>query len=390
MNWKVNCYGLGLVFCFVCRATFADNLRVPADYSTISEAVASASDGDRILISEGRYFESISLAGREIILEAEVPGAVVIAAPDGERGVLAVNGEGAGLVIRGIVFEAAGEMGGGIRLNGAPIIEDCIFQDCRNSTGGGILSEGGSPTIRRSGFKGTAATGAAVTYGGGGGIRFIGGVGRVEDCRFVGCVSQQRNGGGIMQEGGGQLVVDRSTFVACDVEGLWGAAIYNVGSQVTVRDSVFESMEGITLHGWSPFTIERCTFRNLSSQGDCLEMKSGNTSVIDCIFEHCDAESAILGRYYSGTYSVGGTSFCECSEVVFEGSWTDLGGNDFQAECGCPSDLDGDGWVRASDLGLVIGHWGPCEPGFTGDLDANGLINNADLAILLAAWGECP
>lgn len=53
----------------------------------------------------------------------------------------------------------------------------------------------------------------------------------------------------------------------------------------------------------------------------------------------------------------------------------------------CPADLDGNGSVGASDLGILLGAWGAGGPA---DLDGNGTVGSADLGILLGAWGACP
>ena len=55
----------------------------------------------------------------------------------------------------------------------------------------------------------------------------------------------------------------------------------------------------------------------------------------------------------------------------------------------CPSDLDGDGEVGASDLAQLLSSWGPCE-GCSEDLDGSGEVGPFDLATLLANWGPCP
>ena len=54
----------------------------------------------------------------------------------------------------------------------------------------------------------------------------------------------------------------------------------------------------------------------------------------------------------------------------------------------CPGDLDGDNDVDASDLGTLLGAWGPCS-GCCADLTGDGEVNAADLGILLGAWGSC-
>jgi hypothetical protein len=52
---------------------------------------------------------------------------------------------------------------------------------------------------------------------------------------------------------------------------------------------------------------------------------------------------------------------------------------------GCPQDLDLDGSVGGSDLGLLLGGWGTAEP----DFNLDGVVNGADLGVLLGAWGPC-
>lgn len=54
----------------------------------------------------------------------------------------------------------------------------------------------------------------------------------------------------------------------------------------------------------------------------------------------------------------------------------------------CPADLDGNGVVDASDLGIFLAYWGP-KP-INGDFNGDGVADSADLGILLAAWGSCP
>ncbi|MBC04581.1 MAG: hypothetical protein CMJ34_14950 [Phycisphaerae bacterium] len=54
--------------------------------------------------------------------------------------------------------------------------------------------------------------------------------------------------------------------------------------------------------------------------------------------------------------------------------------------CGGPDpDLDGDGSVGGSDLGLLLAGWGSIDPLL--DLDGDGVVGGGDLGLLLAAWG---
>ena len=51
----------------------------------------------------------------------------------------------------------------------------------------------------------------------------------------------------------------------------------------------------------------------------------------------------------------------------------------------CLGDLNHDGTVNATDLGVLLGSWGS----ELYDLDGNGTVDAADLAVLLGAWGGC-
>jgi hypothetical protein len=57
---------------------------------------------------------------------------------------------------------------------------------------------------------------------------------------------------------------------------------------------------------------------------------------------------------------------------------------------GAIADLNGDGSVNGSDLGILLGNWGPTPPGSgiaLGDLNRDGIVDGADLGRLLAQWG---
>lgn len=55
----------------------------------------------------------------------------------------------------------------------------------------------------------------------------------------------------------------------------------------------------------------------------------------------------------------------------------------------CPADLDADGLVGGSDLGLLLAAWGPCDDGCEYDVEADGVVDGQDLGLLLSAWGPC-
>jgi len=55
--------------------------------------------------------------------------------------------------------------------------------------------------------------------------------------------------------------------------------------------------------------------------------------------------------------------------------------------CGCPTDLDGGGYVDVNDLLMFLGDYG-CLSGCTADFDDDGIVNVNDLLIFLSAYGS--
>lgn len=68
----------------------------------------------------------------------------------------------------------------------------------------------------------------------------------------------------------------------------------------------------------------------------------------------------------------------------------------FEAPTPCPGDLDGDGQVGQSDLGILLASYGLCpgQPGYSsaaGGLAGDPCVTQADLGVLLANYGmTCP
>ncbi|MGA0173152.1 MAG: hypothetical protein ACO3NL_05800, partial [Phycisphaerales bacterium] len=80
----------------------------------------------------------------------------------------------------------------------------------------------------------------------------------------------------------------------------------------------------------------------------------------------------------------------ECD--IADGREGDVNGNGVPDSCEeCVADLDGDGFIGAGDLAIVLASWsidGSCG-GCEGDLDGDGIVDAGDLASVLAAWGPC-
>jgi hypothetical protein len=74
-------------------------------------------------------------------------------------------------------------------------------------------------------------------------------------------------------------------------------------------------------------------------------------------------------------------------EVTGE-SWAGVYVSAMPADAACAADLDGDGSVSGSDLGLLLVEWG-CVEACAADIDGDGTVSGSDLGLLLASWGPC-
>jgi hypothetical protein len=104
------------------------------------------------------------------------------------------------------------------------------------------------------------------------------------------------------------------------------------------------------------------------------------------------AYHTIALRTNGGVRCWGENTFGQCNTPTDLGACSSVAGGGFHTIALtrlCPGDFDGDNAVGGSDLGTLLGSWGPCAPGAPGDMDNNGTINGADLGALLGAWGPC-
>ena len=86
---------------------------------------------------------------------------------------------------------------------------------------------------------------------------------------------------------------------------------------------------------------------------------------------------------------LGLTPLEEMLDRPYAAASADGDGDGVPDECGsprCPEDLDGDGRVNGSDLGVLFTQWGQ---GGTADFDGDGIVGGSDLGALFAAWGDC-
>jgi hypothetical protein len=74
------------------------------------------------------------------------------------------------------------------------------------------------------------------------------------------------------------------------------------------------------------------------------------------------------------------------------GQLADTNNNGVPDTCECISDIDADGTINGSDLGIMLAYWGTTSidpASIACDLNVDGVVNGSDLGILLASWGPC-
>jgi hypothetical protein len=370
---------------------FAATLLVPTQYPTIQAAVDNASAGDIIVVAPGEYGESVNLRGKSIVLRSEIDLGAQIIAPPNSRSIVATSGEPSTTRVVGFDLRRGSSVGGGVIVENASLtIESCMFRESANVGGGAALVTGGAVSFLRCQFMDCKATGTLGTFGAAGGLQARGGSTQIDDCSFIRCDS----GGAadaILHDLGGSVVVRRCLFQGGGTQPNFGVN-YNAQGSMTVEDSTFDGVTKPAMFGWSPYSVVRCTFKNM--QTNCiLDRRNGDYVVSECQIRNCATNASLFTSTYSGSYRIQNTTACATSWIggVANGTLVDLGGNSFGGDCvDCTGDMNANSIIDGADLGILLAFWGPVTTFPRADINQDGLVNGADLGTLLSLWGPCP
>ena len=153
----------------LCQYEQGDVIYIPQDFPTIQEGIDAASDGFTIFVDDGIYPENLTISGKDIILQS-INGAenCIIDAFSDDSVVIIQDSDDS--EIRGFTIQngSASYGGGGININGSPLVEECIIQNNSATRGGGIFITG-SPIIENNIVQNntvTVAGGGIISYGG--------------------------------------------------------------------------------------------------------------------------------------------------------------------------------------------------------------------------------
>lgn len=313
-----------LLVALVATFAYGNELRVPADYRTIQDAIDASAGGDEIVVAAGTYHELLDVKGKQIVVRSSDGPAVTIL-DGGNLGraiVTATHGETLATTIRGFTFQnghgtlttACGirneHLGGAILLlNGGLSVVDCIFKDNASDdvttivAGGAIFACRSDLTIRDSRFDhNDASFGGAVFYN-----TLVSRAATIEHSTFN---TNGPNGGAIK-------------------------AFIGASASVTIADSTFDRNKGaagsgVELEGFDRATafVWGATFTgNVASHGGGIYAYMSNSSWLSIAASTFDSSDASFG---AGAFvSVTGTATAEVVESTFRNNHAAFGGGLF-------------------------------------------------------------
>lgn len=333
---------------------------VPANYPTIQAAIASvpAQRHCTIQVSPGVFTGPIDFGGKDVVVRGAGANLTFITGTGGVQSAVIVfsGGEPSSAAIEDVTIT------GGLTGTPLPNYPSVLV-------GGGIFMNGTAASVRRSVIQGNSG-------GFGGGIYALNSTGSIEDCTVHGN-SAAADGGGI-QVYGGEVHV-RNTVVEGNYATSRGGGMHLVEGRPHLESVEVRGNQSASIGGgitWAPVGVPAAF----------LEMNL--CTISDNTASFAFGGLTTLQGTPNPTVSLATTAVCGNSPAPqVGGSWIDQGGNKV---CECVGDLTLNGSVDGSDLGVLLGLWGPAGVSGAGDFNHDGSVDGTDLGLLLAHWGACP
>jgi predicted outer membrane repeat protein len=232
-------------------------LHVPADFTTIQEAIDAASQGDTVLVAPGTYVENIDFLGKEITVRSTLGAESTVIdggePPDPSSGsvVSFLNQEGPGTVLEGFTLA-----------NGTGSSDGLPRKDIYR--GGGIICIESSPTILDCSIIGNAAHA-------GGGMALLKSSPVLRNCSFRN--NSANKGGAILAWNGSSPKIMENIIEGN--ESFWeeGAGIQSSHSEFHITDSVIADNQGVGIHCYKSdaFIVNNILSGNIGSGIVCQQ-----------------------------------------------------------------------------------------------------------------------
>jgi len=362
-------------------------------YATIVAAVNAAPAGGTVWVGPGTRTEEVIIQRRVTLRSARGPAETILDGTGIDLSLVSVFGTPAhGTVIEGFTFRngTAGEGAAPNRKGGAIFIDgggeslvvniySCIFESNAADLGGAVYGRGLVSTVQACDFRDNDAT--------------LGGAMFLEGGSWVVRVTSISGGNAVQ---GGAIYANAPITGFVTLSSLSnntaeaGSAIYfapTIASPLVVTNSQVEfntGASGAALQTASVVPIQIASVRFCGNEPGDFEGPitdlGFNTFSSDCNGNGiCDAEELETGLVTDCNEN-GLPDSCDIAAGA-----PDINGNGAIDDCERLGDIDGDGFVGASDLALMLTAWGSTNA--DADLSGDGLVSGQDIAILLQRWG---
>ncbi len=316
------------------------------DYTTISEGIAAASEGDTVLIAAGTYADALNtdldFEGKGILVVSESGPEVTIidcvyAEGPYRRAFFFHSGEDTTSIVDGLtITEGVAVYGGGINCTGAsPLIRNCIFTHCGVAYGGGMYFGNSNAVVRNCRFENNDV------FVCGGAFFCDNASPTITDCVIDSCTAGFIAGGILLDNGGSTTLRDVS-ITNCYSKGDGGGIYCQDAPPYLERVEFIGNMADTLSNGGGMYTscdatLVDCLFQDnfADNEGGGIWCTSASVDIVECTFSANEAsgigggiysDDAMLqiagGQFDQNAAFIGGGIYCfgampEMAEVLF-------------------------------------------------------------------------